>query len=418
MKKHIFLVMALVAAMSLNAQEHQYKQKLDSVVGSNDFDWTRWKNVYTYTDSSSVATSYIWENQAWVPGTMIETIDETHNEKIFRLTEEGWELYSLKTYWFLDDGDLHLIVSEATETFQDTAWVGTSYSTYDYDEHNHLTLNMNYLGVNEEGNWIESSKYEYSYNEAGLVDTSLYSTIRNGNWRESQRNLYSYDDAQQCTTLVIQTKGGWGPGANQWRDVYRYEFEYENNELQAEYCYVAQGWFGGGDMALDSKWEYEYDANGNLLKKTGSVFNEVDWIVRDVYENRFETAVDANTVKGLEAFWQSLVKEGMGYTLGGAMPLKSQWLSCSIITADRDTEFTLYCSGFEGVDEEQMMPLKAWTNNGHLVVTSEQPADIVVFDLLGRVVASEKQTQQCQFDLTPGLYIVGNGNVRVKVVVK
>ena len=272
---------------------------------------------------------------------MTETIDETQNEKIYRMTEEGWELYSIKTYWFLDDGNLHLIVSETVETFQDTAWVGTSYSTYDYDEHNHLTLNMNYRGVNEDGEWIENSKYEYSYNEAGLVDTSLYSTVRNGNWRESQRDLYFYDDAQHCTTLLIQTKGGWGPGANQWRDVYRYEFEYENDELQAEYCYVAQGWFGGGDMALDSKWEYEYDANGNLLKKTGSVFNEVDWIVRDVYENRFETAVDANTVKGLEAFWQSIVEEGMGYTLGGTMPLKSQWLSCSIITAERDTEFTL-----------------------------------------------------------------------------
>ena len=70
------------------------------------------------------------------------------------------------------------------------------------------------------------------------------------------------------------------------------------------------------------------------------------------------------------------------------------------------------------MDEEQVMPLKAWSNDGHLVVTSEQPADIMVFDLLGRVVASEKQTLQCQFDLTPGLYIVGNGNARVKVVVK
>ncbi len=37
MKKQIFFAMALVAAMSLNAQEPvQYTQKLDSVVGSYD----------------------------------------------------------------------------------------------------------------------------------------------------------------------------------------------------------------------------------------------------------------------------------------------------------------------------------------------------------------------------------------------
>jgi len=34
------------------------------------------------------------------------------------------------------------------------------------------------------------------------------------------------------------------------------------------------------------------------------------------------------------------------------------------------------------------------------------------------VVASQKQALQCEFSLTPGLYIVGSGNARVKVIVK
>ena len=383
--------MALVAAMSLNAQEHKYTQKLDSVVGSNDFDWTRFKEVFTYyvDDDVILDETYRWENGLWT-------------------------LSGGKTYQYANG--FQQLLGMISLTVVDAELTPTNWTDYAYDDLDHLTLVMNY--AKGDTSWVENSKYEYSYNEAGQVDTCLYSTIRNGNWRESQRMLYTYDDNQQCTTLLIQGKGGWGPGANQWRDAYRYDFEYNDGELLAEYCYVAMGWFGGGDMTLDSKWEYEYDANGNLLRKVGSVYNEVDWVVRDSYENRFDPTVDPQTVMGLEPYWQSSVSEGMGYTSGAAMPLNGQWLSCSIITADRDAEFTLYCSGFEGVDEEQVVQLTAWSNNGRLVVTCEQPGDIKVFDLLGRVVASEKQTEQCQFDLTPGLYIVGNDNVRVKVVVK
>ena len=391
MKKHILFVMVLVAAMSLNAQEQQYTQKLDSVVGSNDFDWTRFKDVFNYNvdDARIIDETYLWENGSWT-------------------------LSGNKTYQYTNG--FQQLLGMVAATAVDTVMAPTSRIDYTYNDLGQLTLVMHYaMG---DTSWVESLKYDYSYNEAGHVDTVLYSTIRNGSWRESQRLLYSYDDEQQCTRLSVQVKGGWGPNANQWRDYYRYDFEYEGGDLLAEYCYVAMGWFGGGEMTLDSKWEYEYDANGNLLRKVGSVFNEEDWVVRDVYENRFDLTVDPKTVMGLEPFWQTVVDEGMGYLSGAFMPLNGQWLSCSIITAERDTEFTLYCSGFEGVEEQQVIPLKAWSNDGRLVVTCEQPADIMVFDLMGRVVASETQAMQCEFSLTPGLYIVGNGNARVKVIVK
>lgn len=383
MKRYILLTLALVAAMGLNAQEQQYTQKLDSVVGSNDFDWTRWKQVFSYQDSLIEAVTYIWQDQAWMADEKTET--RADQVKTSRWNGEEWEEVSL--------------------------------TTYEYDELGHQTLVMNYYGVDTLGAWIEYSKYQYSYNAAGLVDTCLYSTKRNGNWRESERSLYTYDESNLCQSLKVQRKGGWGPGANQWRDSYRYDYEYEDGELARELYYATTGWFGG-DMSLQGMWEYEFDTNGNLLQKTGSVFNEEDWIVRDVYENHFDATVDANTVQGLQAFWQSLVGQGMGFSSGASMPLKNLWLSCSIITAELDTEFTLYCSGFEGVEEEQAMPLKAYSSNGRLTVACEQPADIMVFDLMGRVVASENQAQQCEFNLTPGLYVVGSGNARVKVIVK
>ena len=391
MKKTIFLALAVVATMSLNAQEQIYTQKLDSVVGSNDFDWTRWKKVFTYYVDDAVIQddTYSWEEGAW------------------KLS--GGSVYQYSS------SDFQQLLGVIALSSNDEGLERAFYTEYVYDELNHLTLVMNYSAGDTA--WIENSKYEYSYNEDGLLDTCLYSTIRNGDWRETERSICSYNEDQQCTELRVQGKGGWGPNANQWRDSYRYEFEYQDGELLTELYYVPAGWFGS-EMTLDSKWEYEFDANSNLLRKTGSVTNDAkDWIVRDVFENRFDPSVEASTVMGLEPFWNIMGSTGMANATGAMAPLKNQWLSCSIVSAQLDTEFTLYCSGFEGVEETQELPLKAWSNGGLLVVVNDQPTDITVFDLLGRRVASQRQTQKCEITLKPGLYIVSDGKSRVKVIV-
>lgn len=391
----------------------EYTQKLDSVIGSDDFDWSRWKNVYAYQDSIMEETSYVWQNLAWVPTTKTETDNSLSQEKIYRWTDEGWEHYLTVSYKYTLCGDATMLESVTTERL-DSVWVNSNYSTYEYDEQCNLVLNMNYNGMNAEGEWNPSSKYAYTYVDGHRVST-LYSTIRNGNWRESSLDSLSYNEQGQCVSLTNYRKGGWGPGSNTWRVSSRYELTYEEGILVSELAY-ASGW--GSDLFLDSRNDFLFDANGNELKKTASVYNESDWIVRDACQNSFDLSVDAATVLGLDQVWTSTLNQGMGYATGNVIPLNNLWKSCSINTSARDTEFALYCSGFEGVDEAQTLPIKAWSNHGCLWVENESQANITVFDLLGRVVASEKQTMHCEFSLNPGLYIVSNGNARIKVVVK
>ena len=395
MKKICFTLLLMAAFFGLKAQEPlNYSQKLDSIIGSNDFGWTTFKKVFVYDTDDAVIQSltYNREDGAWkVSGGMVSQYSP----------------------------DFLQIQATITMVPDERSLKRSSMTTYEYDELNHLTLVMYYMVGDT--SWVENAKYEYHYNESGQLDTCLYSTIRNGSWRESERSIYSYDDDQQCVSLLAQRKGGWGPFANNWMDSYRYDLEYENGELVSELYYVSGGgWFGGGEMVLDSKIEYEFDANGNLLNKTASITNDgKDWIVRDVYENQYNPSIEASAILGMEAYWDSFLKSGMGYASGVPMPLKNGWKSCSVISTNLDTEFTLYCSGFAQVNEQpQEESLKAYSHDGRLVVENTEPATITVFDMLGRVVAQKAQTLNCEFDLTPGLYIVNNGNSKVKVIVK
>lgn len=392
MKKIFFIILLMAAFLGMKAQQRDLnKQKLDSVVGSNDFGWTQWKKVFTYYEEDSVI------------------LDES-----YRLEDGVWKLSGGNTYQY--STDFKQLQGAITLTVNETGLTPTSWIDYNYDDLDRLTLIMIYTPGDT--SWVENSKYEFNYNVDGLLDTLLFSTIRNGNWRESEQSIYSYNEAQQCIGILVQRKGGWGPFGNNWMDSYRYEFEYENGDLVAELYYAGGGgWFGGGEMTLDSKKEYEFDEKGNLLRKTVSIYNGEDWILRDVYENQYDPSVNASAVLGLEPFWNTTVQNGMGYATGAAMPLYSRWTSCSITSSELDTEFTLYCSGFTAVEEHQEAGILTYSRQGNLVVELDQPANVMVYDLLGRVVAQRNQVSNCEFNLNAGLYIVSNGSARVKVIV-
>ena len=404
-----------------------YTQKLDSIVGTDDFDSKRWKNIYTYGNAESdmrneaendimVETSYEWKNQTWEPTLKTEINKATDVVNYYQWNEGNWESFYTITSCYSNCGDQRLLDSVLTTRLMDSAWVATARSTYEYNENCQLVLIMNYNGTNNNGDWNPSSKYVYNYDSLGVLATCVISTVRNGNWMESQQDIYAYDDLGQCISLLTRRKGGWGPGGGSWMDDHKYTFEYEDGQLASETLYMG-GWFSS-DMSLDSKSEYYFDVNGNEERKTASVYNESDWIVRDVYENHFDLSVNADEVLGLASVWESTLGNGMGFVLDTPMPLVNKWLSCSIVSSNLDTEFTLYCSGFEGVDEHHEDLFKVSTREGRLIVENAEPMDVTVYDLLGRVIASRKNASSCEFQLNAGLYLIGNGTSFVKAVVR
>lgn len=399
-----------------------YTQKLDSVVGSDNFDWTRWKNVYVYPDTVDypsdrivVETSYEWRDQAWVPTVKSEIVRDSGLMNYYRWTDNDWELYYRVVSQYTTCGHNTLLESVTSEQFADTTWVGVDRSTFEYDSLCNMVLNNNYT-MNANGEWDLSIKYECGYVDGRLVSSLATSSGWNGMTQQLLDSLF-YDEQHHCTSVISYRKGGWGPGGNNWRTTSKYEFEYADGKLVSELYYASTGWFGG-EMSLYDKADYSFDEHGNELLKTNSIYNEADWIVRDSYTNTFDGSMSASSLLGLASVWESTLEKGMGYAWEESMPLANKWLSCSIISSYLDTEFKLYYSGFTEVMEFQDDGFKAYSSNGRLIVENDLPANITVYDLLGRVMDHKTQTVKAEFNLTPGLYLVGNGTRFIKTVVQ
>ena len=117
---------------------------------------------------------------------------------------------------------------------------------------------------------------------------------------------------------------------------------------------------------------------------------------------------------GGEAYW-NLNSEYFKSDLGETLPITYRWLDAKVVSSLADTQFTLYYSDMQDI-EENNSELKVYAANGTLTVESLTLTDIVVYDLLGHSVVKESQTTNCRISLKPGLYLVKTGSTTVKVV--
>ena len=386
-----------------------FTARLDSVIGSDDFDWTQWKNEYTYTDDGLWNTEIysLMENNRWMPSDKCEfSYDENGNttrELHFKWDNENWlPYYYMENYY----GATGLTDSIITAHF-DSIWYNESRMVYTYEGENITELMISRF---ENGEWKDNSKYEYAYNDDGQLSSETFSTIRNGQWRLSSKDSLRYENGN-CIERLIYMRTMWG--GNSWMLRGKTEFEYDGDHVISQTSYSA-GWFGGGDMSFDGKTEFYYDSNGDLVSKTTSIYNESEWIVRDEYSNRFDTKKKAADMMGGEAYWH-LNSDYFKSDLGETLPITYRWLDAKVVSSMADTQFTLYYSDMQDI-EENNDELKVYPANGTLTVESPTLTDIVVYDLLGRSLAKRAHTTSCHFSLEPGLYVVKAGSTTVKVV--
>jgi len=288
----------------------------------------------------------------------------------------------------------------------DSVWVNSTHRVYTYEGEKLIELlNSNFSN----GVWADNNKYEYAYDEAGNLICETYSTKRNGQWRLSSRDSLHYENGH-CTELLSYFRTMWGGNGLILRN--KTLFEYDGDRLAQQTTYAA-GW-SGGDLSFDGKTEFLYDTYGQMVSKTTYIYNETEWIVRDEYTNRYDGEKLAAEMMGCEAYWD-LNSYYFCSALDEALPISYRWLDAKVISSQEDTQFKLYYSDMLDVAENPV-ELKVYANGEALIVESPTATDIIVYDLLGRVVANESQATRCHFSLTPGLYVVKAEGATVKVV--
>ena len=387
-----------------------FTARLDSVVGSDDFDWTQWKSVYTYNDKGLWDTEVysLLKNNQWQPNDKSE-FSYDGNGNLTRELHFQWDNGDWVPYYNLNNylGETGLIDSVVTSRF-DSVWRNESRRLYTYEGGNLTELLISRF-TNEQ--WENNSKYEYVYNNEGQMTSQTYSTIRNGQWRLNSKDSLRYENGR-CTELLTYMRTMWG--GNGWILRGKTTFEYDGDRISQQTSYSA-GW-GGGDMSFDGKTEFHYDSDGELVSKTTSIFNESEWIVRDEYTNRFDTEKKAVEMMGGEAYWD-LNSWYFQSNLGETLPIIYRWLDAKVVSSTADTQFTLYYSDMQGI-EENLTGIKVYATDGVLYMESQTPNNIVVYDLLGHTIARKSQTTNCHISLNPGLYIVKVGNASFKVMLK
>ena len=388
---------------------NDFTARLDSVVGSDDFDWTRWKSEYTYTEVGlwDTETYSLMENNQWQPSDISKfSYDGNGNctqELHLKWADEDWiPYYSQNNYY----GATGLTDSIVTSRF-DSIWHNDTKRAYTYDGQKIIELMIYQFNGAQ---WDENSKYEYDYNDEGQLSTQIYSTIRNGQWRVNSKDSLCYENGR-CTELLSYMRMMWG--GNGWMLIGKTGFEYDGDRISSQTSYSG-GWFGGGDMSFDGKTDFHYDSYGQMVSKTTSIYNESEWIVRDEYFNNFDSEKKAAEMMGCEAYW-NLNSWYFQSDLGETLPITYRWLDAKVVSSTTDTQFTLYYSDMLSI-EEKTSGLKVYAADGSLIVESPTPTNFVVYDLLGRKVAERTQVTNCHISLKPGLYMVKVGSSTVKVV--
>lgn len=390
---------------------YDFTSRLDSVVGSDDFDWTQWKSVYSYNEQGLWDTEIysVLENNRWQPSDKSAFVyDENGNctqELHYKWDAEEWTPYYNQSTYF---GATGLTDSIVTSRF-DSVWRDETKKVYTYEGQRVAKLMYyQYNGTQ----WDENSKYEYGYDDEGRLTTQIYSSIRNGQWRVNSKDSLCYENGH-CTELLNYMRMMWGDGG--WMLRGKTVFEYDGDRINCQTSYSA-GWFGGGEMNFDGKTDFFYDSDGELTSKTTSIYNESDWIVRDEYSNQFDKEKKAAETMGCNAYWDL----NSGYfksSLGETLPITYRWLEAKVASSTTDTQFTLYYSDLQDI-EEHSEGLKVYVADGNLIIESLMPTDVVVYDLLGRNIARESQATNTSISLKPGLYLVKAGNATVKVVLE
>lgn len=195
--------------------------------------------------------------------------------------------------------------------------------------------------------------------------------------------------------------------------------EYEDGLLVAT---TSSDIYQTGELTPYLHDEYEYDAAGNRNVVKNFYYENGELIESSINECEYDITIDSDEIMGCQAAWNSIAS---GFFTCAADPIGTQinnkWtkLSRHELTDDLYTIVDTYYSAASGVNEDgEEVRIHVAGLDGRLFVRCDEPSELSVFDVSGRVVAIRSNVSECEISLNAGMYIVKAGKAAVKVVVR
>jgi len=179
-------------------------------------------------------------------------------------------------------------------------WEGYYKSEYAYDERNNRILETDYYWNSETEQWERDFKYEYTYDERGnLILVAAYQwNSDTEQWKVSDKYEYTYDERGN---LILGAAYQWNSDTEQWKVSDKYECAYDergNLILGAAYQWNSDT----EQWERDYKYEYAYDERGNLILGAAYQWNsDTEQWERDY---KYEYAYDERGNPILETYYQ------------------------------------------------------------------------------------------------------------------
>ena len=405
------------------------------------------RSAYEYTDPDTLwapISRSTWEYDNW--GNRLQ--------EIYYFSDGNEWIFSSKTIYTYDD-QLRLILEDYFLWDANTgAWVSRGATEYEYNTGGSL-LRMHYLLNNLE----KEAKYLYDERNNLIWYYFCQTTLPDFIW-EQDTTEFAYNEHD---SLIYRLENFTHHNANLDHPVlYEYERD-EQDRVVVESCfdnletgqmpryrnetvYDEQGRIvvkhhlfysmNNGEVLSNTMVEYEFDGQGNLVAETESSYQYGQGTETYHFNQTFDYNTPSSSILGIGKAWNDFIgfmidhetnwiTDGLYYYWTNYdFPILNKWESGVWRFKDPDTwsvanvEVALYYSKYyESLPETSEFSTRVYNIEGGLVVESDEPADIVVYDMLGRAVAQKLQATHYEFYLKSGLYVVKVNSVAMKAVV-
>ena len=312
-------------------------------------------------------------------------------EEIYRSNYQAngtWRFYLKNVLAYDEDNNMTLSMGYS---YVEGEWVESGKQTWDYED-GLLQANTTYY-INENGEWVGDRRIEYHYDGDGLC-TEMIESYWSEAWYNESKTVYHYDAQQLCYEKIEYDYG------EEWHELYKNSYEYDAaGNLHIEISYFHQS--GTQDWTYRNKYEYLYDEDNNCTDYYEYFYYVYDetWELEEVYHIAYGT-LGIEYISGLSLLWD---------LFEFSFPVSNK-VDQLIMDEDGDYfYFDFHYSSTVGIAEQNDNSLTLWPNPAmdRVVVEGIEAAEVCVYNVVGQMVKTVRNTNEIPVsDLPQGVYLL------------